>query len=383
MKVVADRQVEQAEHFLGPLGPVTVADLSTAPGAVLAAADVLVVRSNVKVGRALLEGTPVRCVATATSGTDHIDTAWLAERGIACLDARGSNAAAVAEYIVAACLRLSGMQARPLVGLQVGVVGCGAVGSRVVEMVAALGMPAPLVCDPPRQRAAEDPAQFCDLPTLLGGCDVITLHVPLTQCGRDRTAGLIDAAALQQMRRGAWLINTSRGGVVDESASIAARRAGRLAGLVVDVWQAEPAGDAALLDVADFMTPHIAGQTPAARVRGTWQAARGIAAWAGLPLSRVATLGLPAVTKVATDEQERPESALTSVVETCCDIVGCDRAVRESASAGLIGGRTFVEEARKLCPMRREFASLQVVRSGSGVRVERLGPVELWKLGFS
>src|SRR5438128_1826304 len=144
----------------------------------------LLVRSTVKVDEALLGGSRARFVATATIGIDHLDTAWLDARGIAWAAAPGSNADSVAQWWTAALLTIAERRAFSLARLTVGIVGVGAIGSRVEKIAHALGC-AVLRCDPPRARLEGD-AGFVALPDLLAASDVITFHVPLTVGGPDR-----------------------------------------------------------------------------------------------------------------------------------------------------------------------------------------------------
>src|SRR5262249_41804161 len=137
-------------------------------------ADALVVRSTVRVDRGLLEGTPVRFVGTATSGTDHVDEAWLRAAGIAVASGPGCNAQAVAEYVVAAILLMAERQGWQPAGRTLGVLGVGHVGSRVVRLARMLGMNV-LECDPPLARKTED-ARFVERERLLRDSDVVTLH---------------------------------------------------------------------------------------------------------------------------------------------------------------------------------------------------------------
>ncbi|WP_331303827.1 NAD(P)-dependent oxidoreductase [Methylobacterium oryzae] len=124
-----------------------------------------------------------------------------------------------------------------------------------------------VAADDPAWSPAYGPVQREALDALIAESDVLSLHVPLT----DRTRGLIDAAALARMPRGAILINAARGGVVDEAAVAASLRSGHLGGAALDVFDREPldaAAGAVLADVPNLiLTPHIAGVTQESNVR--------------------------------------------------------------------------------------------------------------------
>ena len=228
----------------------------------LAGADAICVRSSTRVDAELLEGTPVRMVATATSGTDHLDLEWLADRDIAVYAAPGSNAVAVAEYVWANLRALIPdlLVTRP----RIGIVGCGQVGQCVARRAALLGLEV-CVSDPPRALAEPD---FCDRPLdEVLNSEVVTLHVPLTQGGPFPTANLLDARRISAIAPGTVVINAARGGVLDERA-LAAAILDKDLRAILDCWVGEPQIDPQLLKRAQVATPHCAGHTLDAKQRG-------------------------------------------------------------------------------------------------------------------
>src|SRR5262249_21831184 len=144
-------------------------------------ADVLLCRSTLRVGEALLAHSRVKLVATATIGTDHLDLPWLASRGITVASAPGSNAPSVALWWAAALLTGAARHRLTLAGRTAGIVGVGNVGRRVEQVARALGMEV-LRCDPPRARAegSQGEGSFLPLDAVVAAADVVTLHVPLT-----------------------------------------------------------------------------------------------------------------------------------------------------------------------------------------------------------
>lgn len=241
-------------------------------------ADALLVRSTTKVGRTLLDGTGVRFVATATAGTDHTDIPWLSAHSVAVASAPGSNAAAVAEYVVASMLEWS----TRLEGRTIGIVGCGNVGRRIVGHARALGMDV-VVNDPPlRDAGIAMPAPHMELDELLPIVDVLTVHTPLVGGVPYPTLGLIDAARLRMLRAEAMVINAARGGIMDEEALLddvlRTRRP-----IVLDVFANEPAIDTALLTHALVATPHVAGHTLNGKYNGARMVGEAWLRWKGLP----------------------------------------------------------------------------------------------------
>lgn len=254
----------------------------------LAQADALIVRNRTRVDLDLLNAAPrLRVVGRLGVGLENIDLDACAEKGVAVRPATGANTQSVVEYVIGAMLVLrrgvfassgdvlAGDWPRgPLGGggevhgQVLGLVGFGAIAQAVSKAVRALGMSI-AAFDPyltPADPAWSD-VRSCGLEELLALADVLSLHVPLTQSTRN----LIDADALSKMKPGAVLINTARGGVVDEAALAAALRTGRLAGAAVDVFTAEPldaAGAAVFKGCPNLiLTPHIAGVTEPANAR--------------------------------------------------------------------------------------------------------------------
>ena len=206
----------------------------------------------------VIAGAPrLRLIQKIGSGVNTIDLEAAASRGIAVCNLPGTNAPAVAEMTL--LLMLATLRRLPLLdratragdgwrldpGLQdsfhelggrtVGLVGYGTIPQALVPVLRAMGCP---VLYTARSAKPEARAEFRDLPALLAESDVVSLHVPLTP----QTARMIDAAALAHMKPGAVLVNTARGGLVDQDALAAALGSGRLSAAGLDVFAAEPAG---------------------------------------------------------------------------------------------------------------------------------------------
>ena len=216
-------------------------------------ADVLVVRTRTRCNRQLLEGSKVQLVVTATIGYDHIDTQWLQEAGIRWTNCPGCNSGSVAQYVECALLLLEQQKGLDLQHTTIGIVGCGHVGSKVKAVAERLGMQV-LVCDP-----LLDNPSFVSLDEIERRCEVITFHVPLTREGQYATWHMADEDFFHRLPRVPYIINTSRGEVVDNQALLKALQDGRVRDAIIDVWEHEPHPDAALLDKVFIGTPHIAG----------------------------------------------------------------------------------------------------------------------------
>jgi (S)-sulfolactate dehydrogenase len=254
----------------------------------VADADALIVRNRTSVDAALLALAPqLRVVGRLGVGLDNIDVDACAARGIDVIPATGANALAVAEYVIATTLVLlrgayhatadvagghwpRGLlsNGREAAGKTLGIVGFGMIGRLVGKLARAMGMRT-LGFDPHLPATApvwsEDATEPREFAALVAEADVLTLHVPLT----DATRNLIDASRLATMKRDAILINTARGGVVDEVALAAALRNGRLGGAALDVFDHEPLGLGSPLAGCPrlLLTPHIAGVTRESNAR--------------------------------------------------------------------------------------------------------------------
>lgn len=255
----ADVVYEQADL----IGPETVRD-----------ADALIVRTRTKIDAALLEGSSVKIVATATIGTDHIDLPWCDEHGILVRNAAGCNAGGVAQYVFSGLYGAASRNAISLDGFTIGIVGVGNVGRRVQTMATSLGFKV-LKNDPPREEV-EGPFEFTPLDELLKKSDVVTMHVPLNETTRH----MADREFFKKMKKGAFFINAARGEIVDEQALKEAIP--RLGPVILDTWEHEPQIDRELMDMVAIATPHIAGYSYQGKQNGTAAAVRAIAHYFGI-----------------------------------------------------------------------------------------------------
>lgn len=229
-------------------------------------ADALIVRTRTLCNRDLLEGSRVKFIATATIGFDHIDTAYCKATGITWTNCPGCNASSVEQYVHSVLLLLKREKNLCLEGATIGVVGVGHVGSKVATMASRLGMRV-LLNDPPQADKGEE--GFVDLQTIARECDVITFHTPLNREGVYRTFHLADEAFFNQLDRLPYIINSSRGEVVETQALLRALEKGQVKEAVIDTWENEPDIDLTLLRKAFIATPHIAGYSADGKANAT------------------------------------------------------------------------------------------------------------------
>lgn len=242
-------------------------------------ADALIVRTRTRCDAALLEGSRVQFIATATIGYDHIDVAYCESHGIHWTNAPGCNAASVRQYIQSVLLLLQKEQGLTLSEATLGVVGVGHVGSLVVEMARSWGMRV-LACDPLRAERGEE--GFVSLGTIAREADVITLHTPLTQEGPHATYHLANKAFFDSLLRKPYFINTSRGETTDTTALRQALEEGKISQCVIDVWEHEPNINLDLLDRCYLGTPHIAGYSADGKANATRMSLEALSRYFGL-----------------------------------------------------------------------------------------------------
>ena len=372
--IIADDKIPFLRGVLEPY-----AEVRYLPGAKISPADVreahaLLTRTRTRCDGGLLQGSSVKFIGTATIGFDHIDTAYCEKMGIAWTSAPGCNAASVCQYVVASLLEISLKTGRPLCNLTLGVVGVGHVGSLVAEAGKALGMRVQL-CDPPRERREGSRSSFVKLHTLKHEADILTFHVPLVSQGPDATLRMVNASLLQDIKPEAWIINTARGAVVDNTALRLALRGGSLGGAVLDVWENEPDIDLSLLDVVEIGTPHIAGYSTDGKANATGQVVRALARQLGIKeLGNWTVPHLPEPAESVLLPQGKAyddEQIIASVYRQCYDVRTDDRCLRLSVSD--------FEKQRGDYPLRREAFAYQVPMAGLPAPVVR----KLKALGFA
>lgn len=368
MRIVADENIPMLEVFA------THGQLRRVPGrsldrAVLADAEVLLVRSVTEVDQALLAGSKVKFVGTCTIGTDHLDLDYLAANGIGWANAPGCNARGVVDYVLGALLALAERDGVDLAQRCYGVVGAGQVGERLVQVLRGLGWQV-LVCDPPRQQ--QEGGDYVDLKTLLARCDVLSLHTPLTALGDHPTQHLIAAEQLQHLKTGSWLINASRGAVIDNAAlkTFLTQRPDVRA--VLDVWEGEPQVDVGLAEQCEIATAHIAGYSLDGKIRGTAQIYHTFCEY--FAITEKAEIHFPEQTLQGM--QLAGHTAAAEAIRVLCRAVydprADDAAFRISLQGAAEARRAAFDQLRKAYPVRRELPDLQVHVSQPSAELQRL-----------
>ena len=361
MRIVADANIPFVRECFSSVGEVQVLGGRDITPQVVADADALLVRSITPVNGALLAGSSVQFVGTATIGFDHVDLGYLERNHIGFASAPGSNANSAAEYIVAALLEVGRRHKIRLEGKAVGVIGVGNVGSRVACKCEALGMRV-LRNDPPLQRRTGDP-QYVPLEALYN-CDFITIHTPLTHEGIDKTFHLADAGFFSSLKPGAVFLNASRGAVTDSQALKAAMRASRLQVVVLDVWENEPDIDTELLEMVELGTPHIAGYSFDGKVAGMIMIYNALCAHFHFrPTHAIEDfLPQPDVPRLEVEASDlSDEELLARAVERIYSIKRDDENLRRIAHQPPDKRGRYFDDLRKHYPVRREFQNTTAI----------------------
>ena len=371
MLIVADENIPLLDAFFKGFGEIRRYPGRSLDAASVKDADVLLVRSVTKVDRQLLEGSKVRFVGTCTIGTDHLDLDYFAQTGIHWSSAPGCNARGVVDYVLGSLLTLADLDGVALAQRTYGVVGAGEVGGRLVRVLHGLGWKV-LVCDPLRQAA--EGGEYVSLATILEQCDVISLHTPLQRGGEHSTWHLLGAAQLAQLRPGAWLINASRGPVVDNAALRELLRDREDVHAVLDVWEGEPQVDLQLADLCTLATPHIAGYSLDGRQRGTAQIYQALCRYLG-EAEKVQLADLlppPPLAHIELDGAAEPAWALATLCRAVYDPRRDDADFRRSLSDDVAEQRAAFDQLRKQYPPRREIEGLAVRVRGEAPQLAQM-----------
>ncbi|MBI3985304.1 MAG: 4-phosphoerythronate dehydrogenase PdxB [Lentisphaerae bacterium] len=375
MKIVCATNIPFAREAFGTMGDVTVLPGREITAETVRDADILVLRSTTRVNAALLDGSRVRFVGTATIGTDHLDIGFLERRGIRWCASPGCNANSVSEYLVSALLCLGQRHGFALEGKTLGIIGVGNVGSRVAEKAGALGLRV-LLNDPPKFELTGD-SRFLPLDTLLKQSDILTLHVPLTKTGPHPTFHLADDAFFAALKPGCLFINAARGAVLSSDALLKAMDRRTVRHAVLDTWEGEPDIRWDLLKRTDLATPHIAGYSFDGMVIGTMMLYHELCRFLQIEPAWTpeALLPPPVVPTLLIDAAgQSDETVLGSVVRRVYDVECDDRRLRAGENRPETGRGKHFDHLRRTYPVRREFAFTRVeTRNGRESLDRKLG----------
>jgi erythronate-4-phosphate dehydrogenase len=371
MRIVADDKIPFLSGALDSFAEVLYLPGKDITSDVVKDADALLIRTRTKCTESLLKGSSVRFIGTATIGYDHIDTQYCDINNIKWTNAPGCNSSSVAQYVVVALMKISYEFRFELKDKTLGIIGVGNVGSKVEKAARALGMNV-LLNDPPRARKEGD-SNFHSLSTVLYQSDIITTHVPLNIVGEDCTCHFLTEKSFKKMNKGAWFLNTSRGEIAKTSSLKTAIGSGRLAGIILDVWENEPDIDLELLEKAYIATPHIAGYSSDGKANGTAFVVNSLCEYFKLPVKNwyPSNVPPPSSPEIFIDGKDKSDEAIIrEAVFHSYNISEDDTKLRFTPSD--------FEKQRGDYPLRREFPSYIINLEGGSEQVRSI----LKSLGF-
>lgn len=360
MKIVADENMPLVEALFSPYGEVVRLPGRTMTAEQLRDADVLLVRSVTNVNEALLTGTKVKFVGSATIGVDHVDQAYLQSSGISMANAPGCNAVSVVNYVFAALCQLDVNWQ----GKQVGIIGCGNVGGALYRQLKSLGVDCR--CYDPFLTNAEN-TDLTSLDEVLAS-DIVSMHTPLTRNGDHPTYHMLSASQLQKLKAGAVLINAGRGAAINNADLLQLLEHRTDLRVVLDVWENEPDVHLPLMDKVELATPHIAGYSRQGKINGTSMVRDAFLRWQGLAIPE---------SKGSESFSSLSASSVPQAISSAYDIAADNQRMRTALAESDKPAEAF-DRLRKNYPERNEFSCYQV--SGELTESE-ISQLEL--LGFS
>jgi erythronate-4-phosphate dehydrogenase len=351
--IIIDDHIPFIKGILEPYAKIIYAPGGRIDRQLASQADGLIIRTRTFCNADLLEGTPVKFIATATIGYDHIDTDYCENRNISWHHAPGCNSSSVRQYMASTLVTLALKNNFSLNGKKIGIIGVGHVGSKVAQLANSLGMIS-LLNDPPREKA-ENMGGFISIEEIQETADIITFHVPLTHDGPDKTYHLADDTFFRRLRKKPHLINTSRGPVVDTNSVKNAVCKGEISGFAADVWENEPDLDLELLKMADIATPHIAGYSVEGKANGTAACIQAASRFFGFGLDNWYPSPLPPPAKPIIELNaagKTDEQIISQAIRASYNIMNDDTSFRKDPSQ--------FENLRNHYPVRREFEAFSV-----------------------
>ncbi len=281
IKIIADDKIPFLKGVLEPYADISyLPPYKIAPDAVKPA-NALIIRTRTLCNESLLKGSNVKMIATATIGYDHIDRNYCAKAGITWSNAPGCNADSVAQYVLSTIFLWARKRNKMVKGLKLGLVGVGNVGKSVAAFAARFGMEV-LLCDPPRALAEVDDS-FMNVEELAQKADIISFHTPLIFDTDFSTFKLCNSELMELMKgREVLIINSARGGVIDEKALLAFIKDNDMCDVALDCWENEPHINMDLLNTVMLATPHIAGYSYDGKANATRMAVNSVSGFFSL-----------------------------------------------------------------------------------------------------
>ncbi|XWN38562.1 MAG: 4-phosphoerythronate dehydrogenase [Balneola sp.] len=290
LKILADKNIYKLAEFLPDEVDLSLYDPNE-PLPSLNDYQALLCRTVTKLNSETIPVIPdtLKFLGTGSSGSDHIDIKYFEQHGINVIDAKGSNANAVSEFVITSLLLWGIKRKKDIHQLKVGIIGAGATGTAVSKQLSQFGI-SNCSYDPPRELRDKN-FNSASLQDILE-CDILTFHVPLTKTGEHSTYHWLDQSKLNG-NTFKLVINAARGGVIDELALLTAIQKKTVSDIIIDVWEGEPDFNTALVEKAFIATPHIAGYSEQAKLNASKILAEKLADFFNLKLPDYSDLYTP------------------------------------------------------------------------------------------
>jgi len=356
IKLLADKNIYLLDHCLPGSVELTTFHPEQGLPENVSEYDALFIRTVTQINHeSLPKSGKLKLIASSSAGIDHIDLTYLDSFGITFAHAPGHNAHSVTEYICTALFLWAFRRCLNLSDLSIGVIGVGHVGRSLVQLLKNLGLNF-LCYDPPRTIRDEN-FQSCSKKELLAA-DILTFHVPLIRDGKYATYKWLNRNVLTD-RRFKLIINTSRGGVVDEKAVIDFKKEGHVNDFICDVWENEPDFSDESVKQAFIATPHIAGYSHQSKWRASCMITEALCRRFSLPVPdfrfplRTSGISQP-------DIYFNRSETLPDIFKKVHPICEYDRELRKVTGSVPADKKKKFAGLRTEIPFRHEFSILQV-----------------------
>ncbi len=374
MKILVDSNIPLGRELFGSHGEVEFFEGRSLSREQLKDSQALIVRSVTKVNEDLLKDSTIQFVGTATIGTDHIDLPYLDKNKIGFAYAPGCNCNAVGDYVISMLLKLHRQKKINLENKTLGIVGFGNVGKNLAPKARAIGLNV-LACDPPLEKSHPGKYPLVDYSSLIEKSHFLSFHVPLSKEGPHKTLGLINQNFLEGLRQAELIINTSRGPIIHSESLINWKKQNPKNSLVLDVFPNEPLILPELVDVCDYVSPHIAGYSAEGKIRGSFMIYEEFCHFFNLPPG---DMDWPLLEKKLSLNW-KPSSKLLqmeSLAHEIFDFTSEDFKLRQSLQSQNPGAG--FDALRKNFPERRDFSAYKLFADSDSQSL----PEELKDLGF-
>lgn len=366
MKILADSHIPYIKGVLDNYVDITYTPAEKIDNSAVAEADILLIRTPTKCTPKLLENSRCRLIVTASIGFDHIDREYCKHNNIEWQNSPGCNATSVAQYVLASILLKFKDNPTEIKDKTIGIVGVGHIGKAVMHNLKVLGAKI-LLNDPPRAEVEGD-KEFVSLQQIAEECDIISFHTPLTTSGNHPTKHLANHNFFNATKRKPIIINTARGGVVDNNALYNAKLNGVISDIIIDCWEGEPNNIyQPIIEEAFIATPHIAGYSDDGKANGSRISINKIAEYLNITAPLKAITPTPIESNII-DLTDSTNPLLDAVVATYNPIADFESLKKDPSK---------FEKLRVDYPLRREYNAYYI----KGAKMNNIE--QLLYLGFN